>query len=288
MTERVTMFIHDLLRAKAFKKRTSRSQPVRYIQQKLDGWRMCVFVQKDGSLYATGKDQSEHLEFLTRFPRLQKDSRIQTIRSMPPLSSIELEIMVPGQPAAVVATALRDESIPILIQSFAVPFYNGEDLRLKSLFHAQSIAHEHGVSFAEFHSIHVDDPVDEQEWLNKAIEVHYEGWIAKTYNYEGWWKIKVEDSMDVIVTGVNPGQGKYEGQVGALVVAVYRNGRKTDIATVSGMTDDERLAFTRKPPLGQVIEIKFQERTAGGRLRHPRFIRLRPDKPAKECIDEQS
>jgi bifunctional non-homologous end joining protein LigD len=35
-----------------------------------------------------------------------------------------------------------------------------------------------------------------------------------------------------------------------------------------------------------VVEVKFAQRTRDGRLRFPRFLRLRPDKAAEEVVDE--
>lgn len=90
-----------------------------------------------------------------------------------------------------------------------------------------------------------------------------------------WMKIKDELSVDVRVTGMKEGAGKYVGMCGALMVD-YKGKR----VMVSGMTDEQRVQFWQKPRsiVGRVVEVKYQLETVHGSLRHPRFLRLRPDK----------
>jgi DNA ligase-1 len=90
-----------------------------------------------------------------------------------------------------------------------------------------------------------------------------------------WMKMKGEETVDVRVFGLERGQGKYRTMLGALIV-VY-NGRKVK---VSGMTDAQRTEWWKHPKriIGKMIEVRFQHVTEQGSLRHPRFVRLRPDK----------
>lgn len=92
---------------------------------------------------------------------------------------------------------------------------------------------------------------------------------------DAWLKIKDEKSVDVRVVDMKEGAGKYEGTCGALIVD-YKGKR----VPVSGMTDDERDRFWRKPKriLNKLIEVVYQEETVHGSLRHPRYKRHRPDK----------
>ena len=48
--------------------------------------------------------------------------------------------------------------------------------------------------------------------------------------------------------------------------------------------DDSRTAVWVRPEV--VVELKFGERTRDGRLRFPRFVRLRPDVAPDEVTDE--
>jgi ATP-dependent DNA ligase len=97
-----------------------------------------------------------------------------------------------------------------------------------------------------------------------------------------WYKIKKFDSVDCFVVGADPGQGKYEGQIGALIV------QTTDGLELrcSGMTDLQRMDMTRHLDemivAKDVIEVKYFGLTAGT-PRHPQFLRYRPDKRWDQC-----
>lgn len=98
-------------------------------------------------------------------------------------------------------------------------------------------------------------------------------WEAKR-SY-GWMKIKDELSVDVRVTGMREGTGKYRGMCGALVCDY-----KGQEIRVSGMDDDQRTVFWNRPKtvVGHTVEVVYQQETVHGLLRHPRFKRMRPDK----------
>jgi len=114
-----------------------------------------------------------------------------------------------------------------------------------------------------------------------------EGWVFKQREYEGWFKLKETKTVDAIVVGCVPGKGKYAGMVGSLVCSVFQGDQLVEIANVSGMTDEQRHEMIYNCPCDKVIEIKYQRVESRGRLRHPSFIRFRPDKPARECTMEQ-
>lgn len=96
-----------------------------------------------------------------------------------------------------------------------------------------------------------------------------------------WSKVKQLQTAEAVVIGLEPGKGKYLGQVGALILAQYRDGELFEVTRVSGMSDPER-ALLGPDDVGRVCEFAFQERTDTS-YRHPRFERWRPDKEAEDC-----
>jgi len=129
----------------------------------------------------------------------------------------------------------------------------------------------------------------------------------------GWYKIKFSPTIDCIIVGYKPGKGKYTGMVGAIhfgqIAPEYasdlgkkiRQRNKNELhqftydgnttmvverGHCSGMTDQERQYITDNQDalLGTAVEIQHMGVFPSGvTLRHPQFIRLRPDKNAKEC-----
>ena len=288
--------IHETLRAKKWE-----GQDWAAAQIKLDGYRVTAYLDTHRKIQMYGKDHRPHLEFLSRFPRLKKTWFYRRLLVMPPYSSVDAEIIVPGGTSSDVATALRDENIPIDLITFAIPMYKGKMQVDKDLGWANTVASAHGLIFAKWFScaalrrelgFEPDDYETVRDMLvDKAVGMGYEGFVLKQTQYKGWYKVKQSQMVDCIIVGVVAGEGKYTDQIGALVVAVLENKNQVIIANVSGMIDAERLALThlwkKNKLFGKVVEVKYQEVGSKGRLRHPRFSRMRPDKPAKDCTINQ-
>lgn len=84
-------------------------------------------------------------------------------------------------------------------------------------------------------------------------------------------KVKPYDDAEARVIGHVPGQGKYAGQLGALLVE-DPEGRRFRIGT--GFSDAQRRA---PPPVGSLVTYKFHGRTAKGLPRFASFLRVRED-----------
>lgn len=258
------MWTHELLRAAP---RPGRGQ---LMQEKFDGFRVCFF--KDDGVCAFGRDQRPHLEMISRFPRLLDLEIVQRfLKDAPRWSSLDCEVVTDGH-AASVSTALRDETMPLCLKPFAVPYWGGKNMAMAHLGH---VAEKWSMYDIAPVMPRVNSPVELAKW--KGIE----GYVLKERNYYGWSKAKVTFTIDAIVVDTVEGKGKYEGMLGSLVVAVWKDDELVPIANVSGMTDAERWDMTMESPIGKVVEIECQG--AVKRLRHPRFVRFRPDKPSGEC-----
>ncbi|MBM0225252.1 MULTISPECIES: non-homologous end-joining DNA ligase [Micromonospora] len=123
-----------------------------------------------------------------------------------------------------------------------------------------------------------------------------------------WVKVKLEVTGDFVVGGWRPGARK----IGGLLVGVPRkDGRLTYRGRVGGgigaalekelLRELEPLRTPASPFAGDVpredargaswvtpqivVEVKYGQRTPDGRLRFPRILRLRPDKPPEEVDD---
>jgi hypothetical protein len=106
--------------------------------------------------------------------------------------------------------------------------------------------------------------------LNQELKKGHEGIIIwPKFDCRSTKPIKVKDAItiDIRITGIQPGTGKYEGMMGALLTSYGKVG--------TGFTDSHR-AEEWTP--GEIIEVEFMEWTKDNKMRHPRFIRRRPDK----------
>ena len=107
-----------------------------------------------------------------------------------------------------------------------------------------------------------------------------------------WYKWKKSFTIEAFVTGYIPGQGKYDGQIGALVISVFDKANATrEIASVAPGNDAQRNKLTASGgaladfAYMQVVEIAYQQRTKNGRLRHPVFVNFRPEIHYSTCVD---
>ncbi|WP_341708871.1 DNA ligase [Halopseudomonas sp.] len=82
-------------------------------------------------------------------------------------------------------------------------------------------------------------------------------------------KYKPYEDAEARVVGYTAGQGKYLGQVGALVV---EDDQARRFRLGSGLNDALRLA---PPPLGSVVTYRYNGLTSGGLPRFARFLRVR-------------
>lgn len=115
--------------------------------------------------------------------------------------------------------------------------------------------------------------------LRAALGTGYEGLVLRSIDDPSapWLKVKPSDTLDLLVTGYEVGEGKHAGRLGALLTSKGRVG--------TGFTDAERQDFwdRRAYLIGKVtIEVGYMHLTPDGKMRHPRFIRERFDKIATE------
>lgn len=129
--------------------------------------------------------------------------------------------------------------------------------------------------------------------------------LAPYGDKKAWVKVKGVWTADAVITGYKDAkeisrksdgtksETKYakSGLIGAVEVSQYHPKTKqlVVVATISGMTDEERAEFTRHGDkyLGTVIRLEHNGREPTMRFRHPRFespIVFRNDKSPRSCV----
>jgi bifunctional non-homologous end joining protein LigD len=159
-------------------------------------------------------------------------------------------------------------------------------------------------------------PEKGKPYFRKALELGFEGAMAKKANSTyhmgvrslDWLKIKQVKSIDVIIAGYTRGTGNRSTTFGALVLAAYdaRHGLvhlgnvgtgftdatlermmrilkplETRIKTVPGEVKAPAPIRWVKPKL--VAEVGYMKMTRDGKLRFPRFMRIRLDSNPSDC-----
>ena len=271
------MTLEQMLQARV-KPKLWKGEPVRYRQRKLDGHRVSL-IRTGVELLAVGRNDTMLHE---KYPAMQDQRWFkEAFKNMPPATMVDGELYYIGGTASDVTTRIVNNIESLVFTPFAVPFYNNRDLSTLDLPAGTGVLKQMKFGHSPYHRILAEDT--RESMIQDAISLGIEGWVLKNYNNAEWYKLKPQKDIDVIVTGFQDGRGKYLGGVGALIVSVYIDDTLTEIAKVSGMTDDIRWDIDEEKDLGRVCEIRYECLASKGRLKHPRFVRWRDDKPSDEC-----
>jgi hypothetical protein len=206
--------------------------------------------------------------------------------SMPNGTVLLGELWTPDGQASDVKTAINDPSWKLYFSCFAVETLP-HDMGLQTL---DSQLQLWGVRSVPHYNIDLICDGDPEYFMNQPLPVYLgkevEGYVFKDgqlLNCEKWKPVK---TIDLVVTGYKDGNGKYLGLIGAIEASTIEG---HVVASVGGMDDSTRIDLSDREDefLGTVVEVAYQYVGAGGRLRHPRFVRWRDDKKADECTTSQ-
>lgn len=127
-----------------------------------------------------------------------------------------------------------------------------------------------------------------QSKFEELLAEGHEGLILKRWSHlysfkrsKDWIKVKAIKTADLKCTGIQEGDGKYEGGVGALICEGMVEGRNVKVNVGSGLSDHQRQnawdCF-----LDQIIEVKYNtliqdSKTGQWSLFLPRFVTIRGD-----------
>ncbi len=154
-----------------------------------------------------------------------------------------------------------------------------------------------------------------EDFFREACAKGWEGLVAKRADSpyvhgrsRDWLKLKCSCEQELVIGGFTPPQGARQ-RFGALLVGYYEDGELRYAGkvgtgfserTLADLGDElEALEIAESPFAGEglprqarwveprlVAQIAFGEWTRDGRLRHPRFLGMREDKPAAEVVRE--
>lgn len=208
----------------------------------------------------------------------------------------------------------RRTGIAVFLYLFDVLWVNGEDVRGRPLRERKRLLKD-GVKFGGPLRFSTHRVGDGETYFKHACERGWEGLIAKradsayrSTRSRDWLKIKCSHEQELVIGGWTDPKGS-RAWFGALLVGYWENGKLRyagkvgtgfDGATLERVgTQLERLVAP-DPPFAErrlprahwvkpelVAEIAFTEWTRDGKLRHPRYLGLRSDKPAREVIRER-
>ncbi|NOZ59738.1 MAG: DNA ligase [Euryarchaeota archaeon] len=295
------------------------SSPEWIFEVKWDGIRAIAYVEDSLSVKSRRGN-----ELLHAFPELSELKEL--VRGKAILDG-EVVVLRGGRPdfqLAIERLNAPEERISYLARRFPASYVvfdilrlNGEWLLRKPLVERKRILAE---TLKEGRHAVIADFVEErgEEYFQAVLKLGLEGVVAKrkTSAYEpgkrsdNWLKIKRTKSVDCIIVGFTRGKGERGESFGALLLALYdgealryvgKVGTGFDRATLRSLREElEKLragalelrgyggvkgaSFVR-PEL--VAEIAYDSVTSDLKLRMPRFVRLRRDKPAEECTVEQ-
>lgn len=249
-----------------------KARPPFFIEEKFDGHRIAIVRNEEGEVLA-----------YTRTPGIElvRDKNLPLppwAGKMPRRTVVECEMIWPGKPASKVPAAIKEHPHELSFMPFAIPFYSGEN-HTRTRYDAMHNMLKKVTGLAPRYDFTKHWP-DIEAYIEYAKERNVEGFILKEAGYHGWWKIKVFWELDLRLVGYKEGQGKYEGEVGAMELEDADGVR----IFCSGMEDHVRFDLTDKD-IGRLVEVRHNGVTSGGKLRHPRFRRWRDDKEEVNTIE---
>jgi len=205
---------------------------------------------------------------------------------------------------------------PVAFVVFDVPYLLGFDLTGLGLKERKALLRK-AIGFGGALRFAAHRNREGESYYVEACSRGWEGLIAKradspyvSARSKDWLKFKCVLEQELVIGGWTDPQGA-RTVLGALLVGYYEGGdlvyagkagtgfdvmRLNDLGARLAALEQDRPPFTRgvlprkgvhwaKPVL--VGQVGFGEWPEGGHLRHPRFLGLRPDKPAHEVIRER-
>jgi bifunctional non-homologous end joining protein LigD len=296
---------------KAVLERQSFSDPAWLFERKLDGVR-CLAIREHDEVRMLSRND---LDLGGRYPEVRDAVAAQAHRRF----AVDGEVVAfDGQQTSFAKLAQRGRTpVPVFFYIFDLLWVDGHDVRALNLRTRKRLLR----AALEFH-----DPLrwtahrngEGEAMFTEACRKGWEGVIAKRADSpyratrsRDWLKLKCEAGQELVIGGFTAPKGS-RTDFGALLLGYFRDG-ELQYAGKVGTGFDQELLGSLGGRLGElrrdtapfadpsairerdvtwvapelVAQIGFTEWTSAGRLRHPRFLGLREDKPATEVVRER-
>jgi bifunctional non-homologous end joining protein LigD len=296
---------------KAVLNREAFSHPAWVYERKLDGIR-CVAIRDGDAISMLSRND---LDLGGRYPEVRQALAAQTGAAR---FAVDGEIVAfDGAQTSFSKLAQRGHHpVPVFYYVFDLLWLEGADVRALPLRTRKRLLHD---------AISYDDPLrwtphrngDGEAMFKEACRKGWEGVIAKradsrysSTRSKDWQKFKCEAGQELVIGGFTAPRGsrtefgalllgyhdgaalRYAGKVGTgfdtetlRTIGAQLRQRAIDAPpfTDPGLIKERAVTWVR-PEL--VAQVAFTEWTGAGRLRHPRFLGLRDDKPASKVVRE--
>ena len=211
--------------------------------------------------------------------------------------------------------AARMTGVEVFYYVFDVPYLAGYDTTAVALRHRKLVL-ERALIFDDPLRFTTHRDAEGEAAYHEACARGWEGVIAKRadsayvqHRSTDWLKFKCVNRQEFVIGGYTEPHGSRVG-FGALLVGYYEDGNLRyagkvgtgyDTRTLIELGKQLRALETADPPFADrvrekgahwvrpelVAEVGFTEWTNDGKLRHPRFLGLRDDKPARSVVRER-
>lgn len=279
-------------------------------EEKFDGYR-CIAIKSNGKVNLFSRN---HLCLNDDFPEIVKSLEAKKSKDY----VVDGEVVAfEGRVTSFAKLQNRQrKSIKVYFYVFDLLFWDGKELVKLPLLERKKWLKEHfPFGGAIRYTPHVVGAGE--AFYKKMCQKGLEGAIAKraaapylSKRTRDWLKFKCSKGQELVIGGYTDPQGS-RMHFGALLVGYYERG-KFHYAGKVGTGFDTQLLNTLGAKLKKlerksspfvekikesgihfvrpslVCEVGFTEWTSDGKLRHPRFLGLRKDKPAKSVVRERS
>ncbi|MGO9659189.1 MAG: non-homologous end-joining DNA ligase [Acidimicrobiales bacterium] len=276
-------------------------------EPKLDGLR-CTAVRNGPEVTLFSRNR---LSFNARFPSVVK--ALGQLAATNFVIDGELVGMIQGRPDF---GALQQGAAQVQLWAFDLPWLLGRDLRHLPLEDRKALLDKTVTEGADLRVVRalLGDP---RLLFERACQDRWEGLVAKRSGSRyvpgrssDWRKLKCGYRQELVVGGFTAPRGTRQG-FGALLVGYWDAGELVYAGKVGTGFDRSELAQLLRRLEGAerrtspfrpgtktdvarwvspelVVEVEFSNWTTDGRLRHPRFLGVRADKPSKEVVRESA